>query len=355
MNPRLPRRPDHRGFRTLGGLVVPVLLGVVALGIGFVLRDMALDDPFVTYRYAENLAAGHGFVYNEGERILSTTAPLYALLLAAGRLVTSDLPALSNWIGILSLWGGACLIYRICVRFGQLAAGIVAGLLYATFPLLWLSLGFEVPFYLLLALGGFYCSFSGKLALAALLMAAATLTRADGVIPAGVMFLGQWLEAKGQRPMVKGLLIYLLALAPALIALTVYFGSPVPVTLAAKNAQTTLGVTGFYAGTTFVQGAVIRRDGLLRRHNLRAGCGDSGARLVFADAAVHSARAGSARWAGGGDSAGAVGAGFRRVGCVVRHWLSRSARGPVPLVLRAACPCGSDSRRAGHCGRRASF
>jgi len=50
--------------------------------------------------------------------------------------------------------------------------------------------------------------------------------------------------------------VYLFALAPLLIWLTLYFGSPVPVTLAAKNAQTALGVTGFYAGTTFVQGAL---------------------------------------------------------------------------------------------------
>jgi len=266
-------------FRSLGDFGSLALFGVAALGIGFVLRDMALDDPFVTYRYAENLATGHGFVYNEGERILSTTTPLYALLLAAGRLLTSDLPALSNWIGILSLWGGAWLIYRICKHFGQPAAGVVAGLLYASFPLLWLSLGFEVPFYLLLVLGGFYLYFSGHLALAALVMAAATLTRADGIIPAGVLFLGKaislWplaksrrLNADGYGPMAKGLrafvfsvvrplLGYLATLAPVLIWLTVYFGSPVPVTLAAKSAQTALGVTGFYTGTAFLQGALI--------------------------------------------------------------------------------------------------
>ena len=265
------RPQGFRGFRDFGSLA---LFGVLALGIGLALRGMALDDPFITYRYAENLAAGRGFVYNEGERVLSTTTPLYALLLSAARLVTSDLPALSNWIGILSLWAGAWLIYRICARFGQTAAGVVAGLLYASFPLLWLSLGFEVPFYLLMALLGFHLCLGGRPALAALSLAAATLTRADGVVPAGVLLLWAALSAfhrrdhrerRGERnnhrfsaiSAFSAVGVYLFALAPLLIWLTLYFGSPVPVTLAAKNAQTALGVTGFYAGTTFVQGALI--------------------------------------------------------------------------------------------------
>ncbi len=31
----------------------------------------AYDDPFITFRYARNLRAGLGFVYNPGERVLS--------------------------------------------------------------------------------------------------------------------------------------------------------------------------------------------------------------------------------------------------------------------------------------------
>src|SRR5689334_227035 len=36
-----------------------------------------LDDALISLRYAENLAQGHGFVFNPGERILGTTTPLY--------------------------------------------------------------------------------------------------------------------------------------------------------------------------------------------------------------------------------------------------------------------------------------
>ena len=41
------------------------------------------DDALIIFRYAENLAAGNGFVYNPGEHVLGTTTPLYTLLLAA--------------------------------------------------------------------------------------------------------------------------------------------------------------------------------------------------------------------------------------------------------------------------------
>lgn len=230
-------------------------LGVIALGLGLLFRDIAFDDPFVTYRYAENLATGHGFVYNVGERVLSTTAPLYALLLAVGRLFTTNIPLLSNWIGIASLWVGASLLVHMSDRFRQPLAGAVAGLLYVTCPLLWLSMGFEVPFYLALILAGYVLYFENRAVLAAVLLALAALTRPDGLVAAGVLLVHA--VCNERRFPWKPAAAYLLTLAPVLIGLTVYFGSPVPVTLATKNAQTALGVTGFYAGTRFLQGALI--------------------------------------------------------------------------------------------------
>jgi len=239
-------------YRKRGTIAV---LGLIALGLGLLFHSIAFDDPFVTYRYAENLVTGHGFVYNVGERVLSTTAPLYALLLAVGRLFTTDIPLLSNWIGIASLWVGASLLVHLCDRFRQPLAGAVAGLLYVTCPLLWLSMGVEVPFYLALILAGYVLYFEERPVLAAVLLALATLTRPDGLVAAGVLLAhAVWKERRFPwRPTAA----YVLTLAPMLIGLTVYFGSPVPVTLAAKNAQTVLGVTGFYAGTQFLQGALI--------------------------------------------------------------------------------------------------
>ena len=60
--------------------------------------NWAYDDPFITFRYAENLALGNGFVFNLGERVLSTTTPLFTLILAVARFVTTDLQRAANFI-----------------------------------------------------------------------------------------------------------------------------------------------------------------------------------------------------------------------------------------------------------------
>ncbi|MBZ0295216.1 MAG: hypothetical protein K8L99_21815, partial [Anaerolineae bacterium] len=67
---------------------IPALLLLLSLAIWLLLmHQFRLDDSFITYRYARNLAQGQGLVYNQGDAVLSTTAPLYAMLLALGSLV----------------------------------------------------------------------------------------------------------------------------------------------------------------------------------------------------------------------------------------------------------------------------
>lgn len=238
----------------------------LALVLGLCLGQVAFDDPFVTYRYARNLRSGLGLVYNPHERVLSTTAPLYALLLAGGALFTDNIPALSNWISVTALFVGACFIYLLCKSRGVGWAGIVAAVLYITAPLQWLSLGFETAFYLALILGAFYFYFENRLAVCAALLALALLTRGDGILPAIALGLHH-IVTKRYVPW-RPLVIYLLLSAPLLIYLTSSFGSPFPVTLAAKSAQTKLGVTGFYAHTTFPEGARILGEAHLLQSKL---------------------------------------------------------------------------------------
>ncbi|MCB0187901.1 MAG: hypothetical protein KDE31_26715, partial [Caldilineaceae bacterium] len=64
--------------RFLPLLVLPAAAAFMLWGDG----QLDVDDAFITYRYAENLATGQGFVYNAGERLLGTSTPLYTLLLA---------------------------------------------------------------------------------------------------------------------------------------------------------------------------------------------------------------------------------------------------------------------------------
>jgi hypothetical protein len=58
-------------------LLLLVLAGVVAVAN----HGSSHDDAYITFRYAANFARGEGLVYNLGDEVLGTSAPLYALVL----------------------------------------------------------------------------------------------------------------------------------------------------------------------------------------------------------------------------------------------------------------------------------
>ena len=266
-------------------LAPPIFLGVVALLLGLALHSLAIDDAYITYRFARNLAEGNGFTYNAGRPVLSTTAPLYALLLSAGALICPNLPALANVLSAVAVWGAAILLYVLGRREGMPCVGALAAVLLIAYPLLWLSLGLETALFLALSLAAVVTYRRGRLLATAAMLALATLTRGDGLILAAVIaadYVLPWLRAlllrlrgrgapSGGEPARADLLdqqpswrmvlgaagVYLLVLLPLLAWLTWQFGSPLPATLGAKVAQSGLGVTGFYAHTTTLQGLGI--------------------------------------------------------------------------------------------------
>ena len=81
-----------RGPVALGHICASLTMAVVwlALTIAVATRfsGQAVDDVFITYRYAQNLAAGNGFVFNPGERVFGVTEPAVGLLLGAAAWAT---------------------------------------------------------------------------------------------------------------------------------------------------------------------------------------------------------------------------------------------------------------------------
>ncbi len=65
------------------------------------------DDCFISFRYAQNLVAGHGLVYNVGERVEGYTNFLWTLLMAAALWVELPVELVANVLGIAC--GGAIL------------------------------------------------------------------------------------------------------------------------------------------------------------------------------------------------------------------------------------------------------
>ncbi len=125
---RLARRP----------LVVPLALAAVALAARLLPGVRAIDDSYITFRYARNLLAGQGFVYNPGEHVLGTTTPVYTLLMAglAALFRTQDFPQLATAVNALADAGTCALLVRLGERLaGRRRVGVAAGLLWAVAPM----------------------------------------------------------------------------------------------------------------------------------------------------------------------------------------------------------------------------
>ena len=221
-------RPDlASALAFAGALLVAATLFLLFHGRGY-------DDPYITYRYAANIARGYGFVYNAGERVLSTTTPLYTLILATLRLAGLDLPLVSNAISCLSLAAGGWALWELGRVWRTRRMGAAAFFLLPTFPLLVTTLGAETTFGISVILLGFLAYARGQYVAAAVLLALATLTRADGVLAAAVLGIDFLLWKRRPIPW-RAVITYSAIVTPWFAFAWLYFGVPFPVTLFVKQ------------------------------------------------------------------------------------------------------------------------
>ncbi len=197
-----------------------------------------VDDAFITYRYAENLASGNGFVYNPGEQILGTSTPLYTLLLAAADLLgISTLTASAA----LNLVGSVAVVVLTMLLAQQLSESFGAALLAALYLLLqgsfmrYTMAGMETPLYTCLILLTFWLILQERTQWAALVAALTALLRLDGVAVGGALFLADLLHHRRLRW--RALLIYSLTLLPWTVFALLYFGTPIPHSMIAKQGH----------------------------------------------------------------------------------------------------------------------
>ena len=259
-----------------------LLAAIAAIGLAVVVTaryifPLMIDDAYITYSYARNLARFGHLVYHPTDQQLSISAPLYAVLLGIGGRLGFPIPALSNALGAASIFGSSLYLALLCYRQKMLWAAVTAGLLLATSPMLWLTLGLETCFFVLLALAAFYHFGRGQYVATALLTASAILTRGDGVLVAGLLGLFYLIllsatlrqarsnDAAETHPRIpwSAIVAFFVVLIPALLYLTLSFGSPLPTTLQTKQGQAAIGFTGFYSETSMLQGLLIMLRGWL--------------------------------------------------------------------------------------------
>lgn len=194
------------------------------------------DDALITYRYAENLVAGNGLVYNLGEKVLGTTTPLLTLLIS---LAVSLGIAAKTFAPLLNVLCDALtailIVFLFRNHFNRPFFGFFVAFIYAVFPTpwIWSISGMEVAMYGFCILASLYAFLGKRFSLSFLFLGCALLTRIDAlVLLIAILMIAVLSKQKlGWRPWVTLLLV----LGPWLLISTWYYGSPVPNSVIAKK------------------------------------------------------------------------------------------------------------------------
>ena len=229
------------------------LLVAGAASLALLLRIVAgprtIDDAYITFRYARNLAEGLGFVYNPGQPVLGTTTPLYTVLMSLAWLLgLRDLPSVALVLNSLADVGTSALLYWMGRRLsGSRIVATGTALAWAVSPMsvTFAGGGMETSVVILFLVASFAAYIAGRSRLSAGLMALAVLTRPDALIAAGLLFADMGLRpllARDGGPLGARLrrlpwaeaAIFGAILAPWVIFATAYFGSPLPQSVQAK-------------------------------------------------------------------------------------------------------------------------
>lgn len=229
--------PEPRGLR-LGALQIAFLLAaLVACRVLAIRACPTYDDAFITYRYAANLAAGDGLVFNAGaawEPVLGTTTLLYSLAMAGFARLGLDLVGASLAFNVACDVVTAMLLVVALKRRPVAAAAAVLG--FAALPeIARISVGgMESPLFLLCALGACVAVDARRPGLAGGLAAATCLVRPEGVLLAAILFVAQ---VRRPRDVVRFTVPIVVVGAIAVAALTYVYGTPIPQSVTAKSAM----------------------------------------------------------------------------------------------------------------------
>jgi arabinofuranosyltransferase len=111
--------PLPRVTHLLLGLVAPALVLLVNM---WRVRRFTIDDAYISYRYARNLAGGLGLVYNAGERIEGFTNFSWTVILAGGIALGIDPDLLAKLLGGAFALGTLGMTYVVAGRFAPFGA-----------------------------------------------------------------------------------------------------------------------------------------------------------------------------------------------------------------------------------------
>lgn len=218
------------------GLLISFFFVVLIQGF---LTLQPFDDAYITYRYARNISQGLGFVYNQGEKILGTTTPIFTLLLSLIAYISHP-EFLSRASFLISIMADTCnvwLIFSLSTSIFKnrgIALLTSAVFLLQPFRLNVIQGGMETSLFITALLMTYIGYIQGERSYSTSIWAAITfLIRPDAVLALLPIYVDWFIHDK--RASIKAGLIALLVISPWMIWSTVYFGSPIPHSIIAKS------------------------------------------------------------------------------------------------------------------------
>lgn len=234
------------------------LLSVVAVFVwhNSTTQPWTLDDAYISFRYAENLVAGHGLVFNPGERVEGYTNFLWVMGVAGANLLGVGSVAGAKVMGGLAfaaLVGLLAWSHRIVPGLDERVAAATA-LVVGTCGIAsrWALSGMEVPLVMMLVGAAMLVHLRSRAlpeargldVMTGLLAALAMMTRLDTALIFAVMWLDRaWLLRSGARgrvaPLVRMTAPLLFVYAPYFAWRLDYYGWLLPNTFYVKVGSTT--------------------------------------------------------------------------------------------------------------------
>ncbi|MBI3784571.1 MAG: hypothetical protein HY270_14350 [Deltaproteobacteria bacterium] len=222
------------------------LLGI-GLGAAFVLHaaqyNFLSDDGFIVLRYASNLVAGHGLVFNPGERVEGFSSWLWVLLIAGGQWLGLDAVVFARVTGLvcglLTLWVTWRLGRALLPQDGAPAWALFAPLIVAANSSFacWAPAGLETTLFSCLVTTTAGAAIAARPLALGVLAALCVLTRPEAVLLVAVMAILQQLSTPRMqwRTWVLAWTLPAAALIGQLAVRCLYYGDLLPNTFYAKT------------------------------------------------------------------------------------------------------------------------
>ncbi len=201
-----------------------------------------VDDAYIQFRYAANLAAGHGPVFNAGERIEGASGGVWIVLLGLTSAVTGCDPAVAG--RILSLAAGVLATAAAATVGGTLGgreSAAASALLWAALPTpaLYAATGLETTAFALALWALAAAALSERRSLAVAAGALVATLRPEGVL-LGACALPFWGRLGRAARLALGSLLASFVLTAGVRLL--YYGLPVPRSALVKGVTAAAGI-----------------------------------------------------------------------------------------------------------------